>query len=362
MKIRKMTLSIPLIQGGMGVGVSLGKLAGAVAYEGAMGVISSVNAGYREPDFKMNPKEANARALTKEIQYARSKADGNGIVAMNIMVAVNFYEETVKTAVAAGIQAIISGAGLPMDLPQYVEGTEVAIAPIVSSGKAAKVICKQWDKKYGRIPDFIVIEGPGAGGHLGFKRDEVIDGTAKTVEEILPEVQSAIEEYEEKYGCSIPVFVAGGIYNGADMAKIVQFGAAGVQIGTRFIATKECDASDQYKQVMVDAKEEDIVIIQSPVGMPGRALNTKLIRNLATGTKLMPDVCNNCLKACPRGNDISYCISRALIAAVSGDLEHGLFFCGENVGRIQSIVSVHDLVSEIWEEYRENIEKKGAIA
>lgn len=348
MKIRNMKLTVPIIQGGMGVGVSLGHLAGAVAHEGAMGVVSSVNAGYKEADFDNNPFAANQRVLSNEIQDALNRAAGRGIVAVNIMVAVNHYEETVKTAIQAGVEAIISGAGLPTDLPKYVGDADVAIAPIVSSGKAARIICMQWDRKYGRIPDFIVIEGPGAGGHLGFSRDEILEHRAKSPEQILPEVLTEIRTYEEKYGQTIPVFVGGGVFDGADMARLLQKGASGVQIGTRFIATRECDASDVYKQMIIDASEEDIVIVKSPVGMPGRALRTKLIDDLEKGEKLYPEICNDCLRACPHGKNAPYCISRALISAVSGDVEHGLFFCGENVGRVNQLTTVHELIEEIW--------------
>lgn len=350
-KIREYELQIPIIQGGMGVGVSLGNLAGAVAANGGMGVISTVNAGYREPDFMKNPIEANYRALRKEIANALNTAAGRGIVAINIMHALNRYEETVRVAVEAGVQAIISGAGLPLELPEYVAGSNVAIAPIVSSGKAAKLICKKWDMKFGRVPDFVVIEGPGAGGHLGFKKEEILENTAQSTKEILPEVMVELQEYEIKYGRKIPVFVGGGVFDGKDMAELISMGASGVQIGTRFIATYECDASDIYKQVIIDAKEEDIRIIKSPVGMPGRALNTKLIQKLANGFTFGPDRCNDCLRVCPHGNQAPYCISRALIAAVSGDVENGLFFCGENVGRINKMMSVHELMEEIYREY-----------
>lgn len=352
MKIRKYNLDIPIIQGGMGVGVSLGNLAGAVAFHGALGVISSVNAGYREEDFNRNPIEANLRALKQEISHALMEAAGNGMVGVNIMVAVNHYEETVKTAIEAGIQAIISGAGLPMDLPAYAMGTDVALAPIVSSEKSAKVICQYWDKKYERIPDFIVIEGPGAGGHLGFKKEDILAHTAKTPDKILPEVLAAIKPFEEKYGCGIPVFVGGGVFDGKDMAGLIKAGASGVQIGTRFIATKECDASDIYKDVLIKATAEDVQIVQSPVGMPGRALRTKLITDLEKGIQFPPKICNNCLRACPRGNQTPYCISRALIAAVSGNVEEGLFFCGENVGRINQMTTVKELIEEIMTEYK----------
>lgn len=354
-KIGNFNLEIPIIQGGMGVGVSLGNLAGAVAANGAMGVVSSVNAGYREPDFDVHPIEANLRALSNEICSALRKAAGKGMVAVNIMVAVNHYEESVRTAIRAGVNAIISGAGLPVDLPKYADGADVALAPIVSGGKAARTICSYWDKKYNRIPDFIVIEGPKAGGHLGFKKEDILNHTAKSTEEILPEVLDVIQNYEEKYNHKIPVFVGGGVFDGKDMARVMRQGASGVQIGTRFIATEECDASDTYKEVMIQATEEDVEIVQSPVGLPGRALHTPLIENLKNGLRLMPERCNDCLKVCPHGSKTPYCISRALIAAVRGNKEEGLFFCGENVSKIHGMTTVKDLLHEIVEECKKNL-------
>ena len=349
--IRNWQLEVPIIQGGMGVGVSLGNLAGAVAHAGGMGVVSTVNAGYREADFNRNPLNANLRALKQEITKAKDMAQGNGLVAINIMVAVNHYEETVRAAVEAGVQAIISGAGLPMELPSFVDNNEVALAPIVSSGKAAKTIMRYWEKKHNRLPDFIVIEGPMAGGHLGFKRDEIEGGTAKNTSEILQEVLIEIAEFEEKYKSKIPVFVGGGVFDGSDMASLIAQGASGVQIGTRFIATKECDASEEYKNVIISAKEEDVVIIKSPVGMPGRSIRTPLIKRLEEGISLPPNCCNDCLKACPHGNKTPYCISRALIEAVKGNYEEGLFFCGANVGRINTMTTVPQLIDEIMTEY-----------
>lgn len=345
MKIRNFELKKPIIQGGMGIGVSLGNLAGNVAKCGGMGIISTVNAGYRDPDFNSSPVTANLKALAVEIKKALEISNGNGIVGINIMVAVNHYQETVKAAIDAGVQAIISGAGLPMDLPDYVGDADVAIAPIVSSGKAAKLICRNWDKKYSRIPDFIVIEGPAAGGHLGYKKDEILAGTAMSPFDTLPEVKQAIKEFEDKYSKEIPVFIGGGIFDAADVKKALAIGAAGVQIGTRFIATKECDASQTYKDMIINAKEEDAVIVVSPVGLPGRALHTKLIQNLENGIKLNPEICNDCLKACPHGKNAPYCISRALVAAVTGDVENGLFFCGSNVGRVNEMTTVEELIS-----------------
>ena len=354
MKIGKYELSVPIIQGGMGIGVSLSNLAGNVAKCGAMGILSSVNAGFKEADFNTSPVKANLRAIENEIKKALHISEGNGIVGVNIMVAVNHYEETVKAAIKAGAQAIISGAGLPMKLPEYVENEDALLAPIVSSGRAASTICAVWDKRYNRCPDFMVIEGPKAGGHLGFKREDILDGSAMSPDEILPEVLSEISTYEEKYGKKIPVFCGGGIYDGNDMARVMKLGASGVQIGTRFIATNECDASQTYKDMMINAKKEDVVIVKSPVGLPGRALRTKLIKNLENGISLAPERCNDCLKACPHGSKAPYCISRALVAAVEGNVDDGLFFCGENVFRIDKIIPVADLIDEIYSKCKLN--------
>ena len=345
-------LDIPIIQGGMGVGVSLSNLAGNVAACGCMGVISTVNAGYREEDFEKNPFQANIRALKKEIENAFAIAKGKGMVAINAMVATNYYEETVKIAIEAGIDAVISGAGLPLNLPKLTKGTKTAIAPIVSSAKAATLICKSWDKKYKVTPDFVVVEGPMAGGHLGFDKEEVINKTVPEIRSILRDVIKALIPFEEKYGRKIPVFAAGGMFDGKDLTDIIELGGNGVQIATRFIATEECDASYEYKKMIIDSKQEDITIVKSPVGMPGRALRTPLIKRLEEGGKLLPDKCNMCLRVCPHGDKTPYCISRALIEAVKGNKEDGLFFCGENAYRVNKMTTVKELIDEIANEWR----------
>lgn len=345
-----------IIQGGMGVGVSLSELAGNVAKEGCMGVISSVNIGYKEKDFLSNPFEANMRALKYHIQKAKEISKGNGLVAVNIMVAVSHYAETVKCAIESGADAIISGAGLPLNLPEYVKGTKALYAPIVSSKKAAELLCKRFSKKYDSIPDFMVIEGYKAGGHLGFSNKDLEGKTCQDNLTILSEVLEAIRPYEEKFKRKINIFLGGGIFTGKDMANAVKNGASGVQIGTRFIATEECDASDTFKKVIVDAKESDIKIIKSPVGMPARAVFTPLLQSLEKGKTFFAKKCNNCLKACPKGDKIPYCISRALIEAVKGNREEGLFFCGENASRVSEIVTVKELINEILTDYNSNIE------
>ena len=352
MFLKDKELPVPIIQGGMGVGVSLSSLAGAVAHEGGMGVISSVNAGYREEDFLINSREANLRALHNEIKRAKELADGNGLVAVNIMTAVSNYENTCRCVVEAGADAIISGAGLPLKLPEYTKGTDTLFAPIVSSGKAAALLCKSYSKRYDVLPDFIVIEGSKAGGHLGFSPEELTTHTAKTNDEILEEVLLAILPFEEQYDTKIPVFVAGGVFDGADMEHFMKLGASGVQMATRFIATEECDAHTDYKMAMVNAKKEDIIIIESPVGMPARAINSPLLKRLKEGKKFPPEVCNGCLTGCKKGDKTPYCISRALIEAVKGNWEDGLFFCGENAWKVDRIVTVKELMETIEKERR----------
>ena len=239
-------LSVPILQGGMGVGVSLGGLAGAVAACGGMGCISTADAGYREPDFARDPASSNHRALTAEIKKAKQIAKGAGMVAINAMVATQDYAAAIRTAVEAGVDAVVSGAGLPLELPGIVGTTDVAIAPIVSSGRAAKLILRRWAKEFGRTADFVVIEGCKAGGHLGFAEDDLLAGKCQTLDDILPEVLAEVKPFEAQFGHSIPVFVAGGVYTGADMAHFTAMGAAGVQLATRFITTYECDASQGY--------------------------------------------------------------------------------------------------------------------
>ena len=347
-------LPVPILQGGMGVGVSLGGLAGAVAACGGMGCISTADAGYREPDFARDPASANHRALTAEIQKAKALAKGAGLVAINAMVATQDYAAAIRTAVEAGVDAVVSGAGLPLELPGLVGTQEVAIAPIVSSARAAKLILRRWAKEFSRTADFVVIEGCKAGGHLGFAEADLLADHCQSLDEILPEVLAEVQPYEAQFGHAIPVFVAGGIYTGADMAHYTKLGAAGVQLATRFIPTYECDASQTYKDVLLAAKPEDVRIIHSPVGMPGRALNTPLVQALAEGKRFPPKHCARCLKTCDPAA-VPYCITHALIEAVKGNVEEGLFFCGENVGRLDRMRTVRELMDELVTEWRQNL-------
>lgn len=346
-QLKNRGLAIPLIQGGMGVGVSLSGLAGAVAKSGAMGCISTADCGYKEEDFRRSPEEANLRALRKEIRGARKLSEGRGLLSINAMVATKQWEDAIKTAVEEEIDAVISGAGLPLSLPELVPEGKTMIAPIVSSGRAAKILLKTWNQKYKRTADFIVLEGPLAGGHLGFKASEVEEGKAKSLEELIPEVLSVLEGFEEEYGRKIPLFAAGGIWGKEDIIRIQEAGAYGVQMATRFIGTKECDASDSYKEYLISKEEKDLSIIHSPVGMPGRAVHSPMLEKLGLVGRIPPKHCSRCIHSCDPGT-VKYCITHALISAVEGNIEEGLFFSGANIGKLREIVTVQDIVEELF--------------
>lgn len=345
LQIGNLTAEKPIIQGGMGVGVSRSGLAGAVAAEGGIGIISTAQIGYDEDGFERDQAGCNRIAIKKHISRAREIAGGKGLIGVNIMVALKHYKEHVQEAVRAGADVIISGAGLPMDLPKLVGEARTKIAPIVSSRRAAQLILKMWDRRYDRTADFIVIEGPMAGGHLGFSREQLNDIGHLDYDREIQEIISCKKSYEDKFGTKIPVIVAGGIFDRNDIDHVLELGADGVQIASRFVVTEECDASEAYKQAYINAKKKDIQIIQSPVGMPGRALRNEFIKGLETERKPITK-CYNCLEKCdPRS--VPYCITKALINAVQGNLENGLIFCGENVDRICEMTTVHKLMQEL---------------
>jgi nitronate monooxygenase len=351
MKIGDLVIKTPIIQGGMGVGISLSGLASAVAKAGGMGVIAANGIAMTEPDQSSNYVEASNRALRKQIQAVREETDG--ALGVNIMVALTNYAELVKVAIKEGVDAIISGAGLPMNLPEYVaevsEASKTKLIPIVSSARAAVIICKRWLSRFGFAPDAFVVEGPRAGGHLGFKREQ-IDDPAHALEKLVPEVIEGVKAISDKTGKAIPVIAAGGVFTGADIYKFMKMGAAGVQMGTRFVATHECDASDAFKQEYINAKKEDIVVIQSPVGLPGRAIKNAFLESLKEG-KHKPAACPfNCVHSCDY-TKAPYCISMALINAKKGKLKHGFAFAGANAFLVDAIVSVKELMTALEREY-----------
>ncbi|PRR79792.1 NAD(P)H-dependent flavin oxidoreductase [Clostridium vincentii] len=343
LKIENLSVRLPIIQGGMGVGVSLSNLASAVTNAGGIGVISAAQIGFREENFENNALACNLRALKEEIKLAKEKCN-NGVLGVNIMVATRGYAEYVQTAIESGIDLIISGAGLPTMLPKLVKDSMVKIAPIVSSLKAVKVILKLWDKHDNITADMVVIEGPKAGGHLGFKAENLeleMDNFDETILNIIEEVK----KYREKYSKDIPVIVAGGVFTGEDIAKFLKLGANGVQMGTRFVATEECDASLEFKMAYINSKKDDVTIVKSPVGMPGRALLNPFVKETRIN-KIKVTKCYNCLTPCNPA-DTPYCISKALINAVNGNMDEGLIFCGDNAYRVEKMSTVQAIMTEL---------------
>lgn len=345
LKIGNKTARLPIIQGGMGVGVSRSKLAGAVAAEGGIGVISTAQIGYDEEGFEQDHKGCNKRAIEKHVKEALGQAKG-GLVGVNVMVALKDYAEHVKTAVKAGVDVVISGAGLPVALPGLVAGSDTKIAPIVSTEKAAHVILKMWDRKYGRTADFVVIEGPQAGGHLGFSKEELGHVDDLRYDNEIKKIIETVHAYGKKFGRKIPVAVAGGIVSKDDVSHALQLGADGVQVASHFVATEECDAAMAYKEAYIHAGPSDVEIIESPVGMPGRALKNRFLEQIKQ-RPLAIGKCYGCLAKCNPAQ-IPYCITDALIRAVKGDVENGLIFCGANVGKIRRMSTVHEVMQELF--------------
>lgn len=341
--IGDLVAKIPIIQGGMGVGISLSTLAGAVAKEGGIGIISTAQIGFKEPDFDQNPLEANMRALEKHIKKAREIAP-LGVIGVNIMVATKNYAAYVKKAVECGIDLIISGAGLPMELPELVRGSKTKIIPIVSPLKAASVILKTWDRKSHTAPDAVVIEGPKAGGHLGFKPEQLMDIDALNYDEEIVKIIDLVKQYEDKYQKPIPVIVAGGISNKETMEHYMELGASGVQIATPFVTTEECDADIKYKEAYINCKKEDIIIVKSPVGLPARAIRNAFQIRLQKEGKIPVSSCHSCIATC-KPKEIPYCITEGLVNAATGNVDHALLFCGADAYLADKITTVKEVIS-----------------
>lgn len=346
LKIGDLVARVPIVQGGMGVGVSLSNLAGSVAAAGGVGIISTAQIGFREPGYDEKPLETNLMAIKKYVDKARAIADG-GIIGVNIMVATKYYEEYVREAVKAGVDLIVSGAGLPTNLPELVSNTKTKIAPIVSSIKSAKVICKLWDRHYGKTPDLVVIEGPKAGGHLGYTVEQLNTITDQDYDKEIIGIKEIVKEYSDKYNKYIPIIFGGGIYDQNDMKHYFNMGLDGVQIASRFVTTYECDASEEYKQSYINAKKEDIRIVKSPVGMPGRAIFNPFMEKAETQAFKLKK-CHQCIATCKQ-KDIPYCITDALVNAAKGNVDEALLFCGANAYKAEKIQHVSEIFNELTE-------------
>ena len=357
LKIGNLLAKVPIVQGGMGVGISLSGLASAVANAGGVGVISSAGLGLIYNHLSKNLSEASILGLKEELRKAREKT--RGIVGVNIMVALTNFADLVKTAIAEKADIIFAGAGLPLNLPSFLKSDSTTkLAPIVSSARALKVICRRWIGEYGYVPDAVVVEGPKAGGHLGYTHEQLND-PAYALENVVPEVVEAAREIGEKNGKHIPVIAGGGIYTGEDIYNITSLGADGVQMGTRFVATEECDASEAFKQSYIDARKEDIEIIQSPVGMPGRAVHNNFLQKVKEGLKQPKSCPFNCIKTCDVTNS-PYCIMLALYNAYRGKMENGYAFCGSNAWRCDKILSVKELINSLKAEFNTKAEVANA--
>ena len=348
LKIGDLISKVPIIQGGMGVAISLSRMASAVANEGGIGVIAAAIPGVHEPDFATNTSRANIRVLQREIRKARQTT--NGILGVNIMVALTDFAEMVKTSLQEGIDIIFAGAGLPLDLPGYRSRQSLTkLVPIVSSARAARIICQKWLSRYAVLPDAVVVEGPMAGGHIGFKAGQIED-PGFSLEHLVSEVIEAVRPFEAQEQVAIPVIAAGGIYSGEDIYRYLKLGAAGVQMGTRFVATHECDADDAFKQMYIDAGEEDMVIIKSPVGLPGRAIRNSFLEEVNRGKRKVFRCPFHCIKTCDAQKS-PYCIAMALGNASRGKFKHGFAFAGKNAHRIKEILSVKELIDRLKSEF-----------
>ena len=349
LKIGNLLATVPIVQGGMGVGISLSGLASAVANQGGVGVISSAGLGAIYNNYSKDYRAASIWGLKEELRKAREAT--RGIVGVNVMVAMSNFADMVKTAVAEKADIIFSGAGLPLNLPSFLtEAANTKLAPIVSSARAAKLLCQKWFSEYRYIPDAIVVEGPKAGGHLGYKEEQLADEHF-SLEALVPEIVAEVRAFGAEHDCHIPVIAGGGIYTGEDIYRIMQLGADGVQMGTRFVTTEECDADPAFKQTYLDAKPQDIEIIKSPVGMPGRAIHCSFLEKVKAGIK-QPKACPfNCIKTC----DISrspYCIVTDLYNAFNGNFENGYAFAGSNAWRANKITSVRETITELMNEWK----------
>jgi NAD(P)H-dependent flavin oxidoreductase YrpB (nitropropane dioxygenase family) len=345
--IGDLTVDPPIIQGGMGVRVSRSGLAAAVANEGCVGVIAGVGLGKFENRPGKEFESLNNNALRKEIRKARSMS--KGIIGVNLMVVLSNYEPLLKTAVEEGIDLIISGAGLPMELPKFVENRDIKLIPIVSSARALKIICNKWKRNFKRLPDAVIVEGPKAGGHVGYDFKDMVEGKAPLLDDLIIEVVTLVNSFDPK----IPVIAAGGIYDGKDIDHFLKLGVSGVQMGTRFVCTDECDVHENFKKAYLSAKKEDLVIIKSPVGLPGRVIKSKFVEDVISG-KTIPAACNfHCLKTC-NPKEAPYCIAKALTKAAEGHLEEGFVFAGSNAYRCDRIIPVKKLIEDLVREYAES--------
>lgn len=333
----------------MGVRISRSGLASAVASNGCVGTIASVGLGQYEDLPASQFVKVNNDALRAEIRKAKSLT--KGIIAVNVMVVLSNYEELLKVCVEENVDIIICGSGLPLDLPKYVQGTKIKLIPIVSSVRAFAIICKKWKHHFNRMPDAVIIEGSKAGGHLGYSYNDIAEGKTTPIEQLVEELVAYVKTLEKP----IPVIAAGGVFTGADIVKFLRMGASGVQMATRFVCTDECDAHIDFKKAYVASKKEDIIIINSPVGLPGRVIKNEFVKRVQNGETIPFKCPYRCLKTC-NPNLAPYCIAKVLGNASKGVLNESFVFAGANAYRCNEIVPVKTLISQLKEEILASLE------
>ncbi|MDP3042726.1 MAG: nitronate monooxygenase family protein [Candidatus Omnitrophota bacterium] len=349
--IGDLKIQLPIIQGGMGVRVSNSSLVSAVSNEGALGVIAAVGLGEEVEIKELSYPERSRVSFTQSIRQTRQKTKNP--FGVNIMCVLTNYEDLVNVAQNESVDVIISGAGLPLRLPVLIKNTKTKLIPIVSSARAASIICSTWQRRYKRLPDALIVEGPLAGGHLGYSLAELEDKENFSLENILAKVVSVAQGFRNG-STKIPVIAAGGIFDGKDIAKFIRLGASGVQMGTRFVCTHECDVAQEYKEAYLAAKQEDIVVIQSPVGLPGRVIRNEFVKRIMQGARIDFDCQYRCLYTCDP-KKVNYCIAKALLNASRGQMEKGFAMCGSSAYRIQKIISVKELISELVAQARASL-------
>ncbi|MCP4545283.1 MAG: nitronate monooxygenase [bacterium] len=353
LRIGDLVAKIPIVQGGMGVGYSLSGLASSVAEAGGIGVIAAAGIGRLDPDWAKDTHAANMRALRSEIRLTRQLTDG--ILGINLMLALADFDNLCRASIEEGADILFLSAGLPLKPPKgmdldYLRSMHTRIAPKISSARAASLIFKHWSKSFSLVPDAVVVEGPKAGGHQGFRKQDLND-PAFALENILPGVIEAVAPYEQRYGRAIPVIAGGGVYTGEDIHRILGMSAQGVMMGTRFVATHECDVHDSVKQAYIDCSEDDLGIIDSPVGLPGRAIINRYLRDVSAGIKKPYKCLWRCLRTC-NIRKAPYCIAQALTKARDGLLDEGFAFAGANAFRVEKLMSVKELIAELMRDYQ----------
>ena len=353
-QIGDLHVRLPIVQGGMAVGISLARLASAVANEGGIGVIAGTGIGMNESGFTSYPLRSNIQVLKQEITKAKSLS--SGVIGLNVMMVANGCFEMMTASIKAGIDVIFMGAGLPIKIPKHIfdgsNGNLPKFVPIVSSAKVAQFILTYWEKEYQRIPDAFVIEGPLAGGHLGFKKEFITENSLELID-IVKELTAILKPWETKYEREIPVIAGGGVFDGHDIKRILSAGAKAVQMATRFVTTHECDASPSFKEAYLNCTEDDIILIDSPVGLPGRAIRSPFLDEVSQGVKKPFRCVWHCIKSCDM-NTAPYCIAAALIGAKQGRFTNGFAFCGANAYKIKRLLSVKELIEGMMREYNES--------